>query len=167
LGLQACQNGVDGWLVVLDGWSASRGALLEVAIAREFALPIKRYAPLSPIGNGFILWPLTSDPELKGGTGGAKPAQPEPIEVEARRIVSGIRNKQYDEPEDNFRRIGQKWGASLDHWEKGTPVPPETVALMMVDLKTVREAHKHQRDNLTDAIGYILCLDRINERGAS
>lgn len=82
---------------------------------------------------------------------------PEPIEVEARRIVSGDRPGQYGTAEDNFTRIGRKWGATL-----GVPdIPPETVALMMVDVKTCREAWLHKRDNVTDMIGYAICLARI------
>lgn len=81
----------------------------------------------------------------------------EPIEVEARRIVSGDRPGQYGTAEDNFTRIGRKWGATL-----GLPdIPPETVALMMVDVKTCREAWRPKRDNRVDAIGYLLCEDRV------
>lgn len=141
-------------VLVLDGWEKSEGARLEVAVALECDIPVFAWNDIH--GERIRSIPSPS-------------ATPEPIEEEARRIVGGVRNTSYDEPEDNFGRIGRKWGANLDAWRaSGDPaIPPELVALMMVDLKTTREAFKHGRDNLVDAIGYVLCLDTINERKAS
>lgn len=84
----------------------------------------------------------------------------EPIEVEARRIVSGDRPGQYGTAEDNFTRIGRMWGATLNIPD----ISPENVALMMVQLKVAREAWMHKRDNLVDGIGYFLCLDKVLAR---
>ncbi len=77
---------------------------------------------------------------------------------EARKIVDGCRKEAYGPPEDNFAKIGRVWGALL-----GLPdIPPRTVAMMMVGLKTVRDCHFPKRDNLVDISGYAYAAERFN-----
>lgn len=85
---------------------------------------------------------------------------------EAKTIVEGARQKGYGPPEDNFTYIGKKWGVTLEilkDWKPGDPVPPRIVALMMIDLKTCRDAFQPKRDNLTDIAGYALCGDKVTD----
>ncbi len=74
----------------------------------------------------------------------------------ARDLVCGDRQDQYGSPEDCFERMAQKWSATL-----GVRVSAKQVAIMFIDVKTVREAHKHKDDNLVDIMGNVLCLNRI------
>ena len=86
---------------------------------------------------------------------------PETILEEAERITSTDRPMAYDHPEGNFGRLGKVWAVILGHED---PIQPETVALMMAAHKLVREAYRHQRDNLVDLAGYTRCIEKIMER---
>ena len=85
----------------------------------------------------------------------------ETILEEAERITSTDRPQAYDHPEGNFGRLGKVWAVILGHDD---PIQPETVALMMAAHKLVREAYRHQRDNLVDLAGYTRCIEKIMER---
>ena len=73
---------------------------------------------------------------------------------EAAAIISGDRNKQYGNPEDNFVRTAQIWTAII-----GYEFTAEDVAMMMVGLKVARYASKSgfQPDTWTDIAGYAAC----------
>lgn len=81
-----------------------------------------------------------------------------PLRVEALReaagIISGDRNKQYGNPEDNFERISKIWSVIL-----GVEISTEDVAMMMVGLKVARYASKSgfQPDTWVDIAGYAGC----------
>lgn len=91
-------------------------------------------------------------------------APPENIADEALRIVYGDREKAYDDPNQNFRRIALMWTGTLDKkLRDGQCITPRDVALMFVQLKISREAFHPQHDNRVDMIGYTLCLQRIAE----
>lgn len=99
-------------------------------------------------------------------------------------VVEGERQSSYGHPQQDFQTTGRQWGALLDNWLKSeglliwkdTPegplpvsdgalpdLPPKLVALMMTQLKLSRESHSPKHDNLVDAIGYLICADRIEE----
>ena len=124
-------------IAVLPGWERSKGASLEVYIARQIGIPIVDAEKLQP---------------LKGET----------ILEEADRIVNGDRRNSYGSPAKNFGRTASIWSGILD-----VAITPEQVALCMIGLKIAREVHKPSRDNLTDQIGYILCLENILKEKAS
>lgn len=94
-------------------------------------------------------------------SGAFAPIGEESILEEAQRITGngGDRNDGYDHPRPNFTKIAGKWSITL-----GVPITAEQVAIMMIDLKTVRESHKHSRDNLVDIAGYARCIERLGER---
>jgi len=73
---------------------------------------------------------------------------------EAARIISGERNKQYGNPEDNFERTAKIWSVIL-----GIEITNEDVAMMMVGLKVARYASKSgfQPDTWVDIAGYAAC----------
>lgn len=77
---------------------------------------------------------------------------------EAVSVVTGPRQKAYAHPRVNFQRIADLWSPIL-----GIKVTPEQVALCSVQIKIARELHSHQRDNVVDAIGYLLTLDACME----
>ena len=77
---------------------------------------------------------------------------------EAVQVVTGPRQAAYDHPRRNFQRIADLWSPIL-----GMKVTPEQVALCCVQIKVAREIHAHKRDNIVDAIGYLLTLDACME----
>lgn len=88
--------------------------------------------------------------------------KPETIAEEASRIVYGDREKAYDDPNQNFRRIAKMWSGTLDKkLAPGQEITPRDVALMLVQLKISRESFRPNRENRVDLVGYALCLDRI------
>lgn len=86
----------------------------------------------------------------------------ETIAEEASRIVYGDREKAYDDPNQNFRRLAFMIQGVLDKkLLPGVTITPNDAALILVCLKIAREAFKPSRENRVDGIGYWLCLDRI------
>ena len=77
---------------------------------------------------------------------------------EANELVNGDRQKSYGHPRKNFQLTADLWSVVL-----GVPVTPEQVALCMLQVKIARELHAPKRDNLVDAIGYILTYEKLGE----
>jgi hypothetical protein len=78
---------------------------------------------------------------------------------EAALHVFGDREKAYDHPSRNFEATAKIWNGILAY-KLNAPITAEEVALLMVGVKLARESHRHQRDNLVDAAGYIECAAR-------
>lgn len=78
------------------------------------------------------------------------------IAQEAIGLVTGDRQASYGHPYINFKETADLWSVVL-----GTEVTPEQVGLCMVMLKIAREIHVPKRDNLVDAIGYLLTYDAV------
>lgn len=77
--------------------------------------------------------------------------------ADAARMAYTNRQEDYGDPTPNLSSIGAVWGEVL-----GTdPIPPDTVALMMVGLKLVRAAGRMNRDDLVDAVAYLMLADDI------
>jgi hypothetical protein len=130
-------------IALLDDWHTSRGATVELAIARLFGKAV-----------------LTQDGE---------PFRDETILQEAQRLVHGDRGAAYGHPLDDYTRTGTIWGAILWEWAKEAAladapiaVPAELSALCMVGVKISREVNHPKRDNRVDAAGYAECVDMIH-----
>jgi len=80
------------------------------------------------------------------------------ITEEAAQLVSGDRQAAYGHPYDNFMDTARLWSVVL-----GTNVTPEQVALCMVQVKIAREINVPKRDNLVDAVGYLLTYDAARQ----
>lgn len=128
-------------IILLDGWQNSRGARLEVDIARQIGLKIYR---------------LTYDYEIE-----VYDATLHWDHHEAEYLVIGDRNADYGHPLDDFERIAKIWSAILD-----TEVRAEQIPLCMTGLKLAREVHKHKRDNVVDAHGYLITYRMVREEQA-
>ena len=75
---------------------------------------------------------------------------------EAYTLVTGDRQESYDHPARNFDRIARLWSVALDK-----EVTAEDVATCMILVKIARQLHAPKRDNLVDAIGYLLTLEAV------
>lgn len=87
---------------------------------------------------------------------------------EALRITREDRNQANGQPEDNFAHIALVWSALLHGaglMATDRLLDAGDVARMMVALKLCRDAHAPHRDNRVDAIGYAICLERVEPTG--
>lgn len=122
-------------IVVLPGWQRSKGALLEVAIARELELAVLDVTTMEPFTETAV--------------------------AEAGRLVHGDRGGVYGHPIDDFTRTGRIWASvlSLDD------VSAEQVALCMMAVKISRLcASPDHRDSVVDIAGYAETLSMVQER---
>lgn len=82
----------------------------------------------------------------------------ETIATEAVGLVSGDRQKAYGHPAKNFEDIARLWSVML-----GVEVTAAQVGLCMIQVKLAREVFVPKRDNLVDAVGYLLAYDATKE----
>jgi len=87
--------------------------------------------------------------------------QPETVDQEAHRLVLGARNDAYGHPSEDFAKTAAIWSEIF-----GVPVTAKQVALAMaLGVKGSRLIKDiDHRDSLVDAIGYLICLERIQRR---
>lgn len=128
-------------VVALNNWKDSKGAKIEITLARNLSIPVLD-TNLLPI---------------------EFPEEKETICQEADRLVSNDRQDSYGHPFHNFTHTGKLWAPILGLEE----VTPEQVALCMIQVKVSRECFKPKRDNRCDGIGYFKCLDMIKEKRLS
>lgn len=76
---------------------------------------------------------------------------------EAQQLVGGSRQRDYGHPRENLDRIARIWSVILS-----TEVTPRQVALCMVGLKLARDVNTPKRDNLVDAVGYLLTVEMVD-----
>ena len=93
----------------------------------------------------------------------------EKVLKEALNCVNGEREKQYGNPEDNFRRIADLWSVYLTSLFEGETVvieiDPIDVAKMMILFKIARSnGDQDKLDNYVDIIGYGACAAEILEK---
>jgi hypothetical protein len=122
-------------IAVLPGWQKSRGAALEVAIARILDYPIFDAVTMEPYEETAV--------------------------QEAQRLVHGDRGSAYGHPIDDFGRTGRLWGAILG---LPGDVAPELVGLCMAAVKISREVNKPSRDNRVDLAGYAETVQMVMDR---
>lgn len=116
-------------VVVLPGWEASKGANVEVQLARELKMPVLRSEDLQPLK--------------------------ETVLQEAQRIVHGPRRASYGHPLDSQGRIADMWTVALGPFLKpGEKLTWRQVNLCLMLLKVAREIHAPARDNIVDLVGY-------------
>ena len=72
------------------------------------------------------------------------------ILLEAHALINAARREEYGPAAESFNRAAVMWSAYL-----GRAISGKDVALCLALLKFSREAHRHKRDNLLDAAGYI------------
>lgn len=79
---------------------------------------------------------------------------------EAYQIIYGDREQTYGAPDKNLNCIAAMWSAYLASTEQDH-ITAHDVCMMMILLKTARQAHAFKRDNLVDVCGYAALSDRL------
>src|SRR5215469_4122926 len=169
---QACKA-----IVLLPGWEHSEGARLEAQMGLDCGLDFWLWqsetyvagcaaVPVSRALVGQIL-DATEPPHITLDT----PIGPDvTIEEEAALLVrNGARQGTYGHPRGDFDTISRIWSAILSKANGfEVKVEAEQVALCMAGLKLSRLARDSQHhDSKVDVIGYMVCLDRLDEEGTS
>jgi hypothetical protein len=92
----------------------------------------------------------------------------ESIAEEATRITCEDRMSEYGHPKDNLANIASLWSAYLnnkldisDDYYHSFSLDAKDIALLMSLFKVGREQTFHKRDNLVDAMGYIINAHQI------
>jgi len=79
---------------------------------------------------------------------------------EADAIIYGDREQTYGRPDKNLNAIAAMWTAYLQSTERDY-ITAHDVCMMMILLKTARQAHAFKRDNLVDVCGYAALSERL------
>lgn len=122
---------------LLEGWQHSKGALVEVALARFANKTVYIYPSMEVYGEDKMV-PIADNDVL----------------LEAFKLTSGDRQNAYGAPDQDFARTATMWGAL-----KGVEFTTEEVAAFMICIKLSRNTHQTKRDNMVDIAGYARCSD--------
>lgn len=135
-------------LVMLPNWEVSKGAALEVHIAREFGLPTFAY----PDGE-----------RIKHPTDYVPPSD-ENILEEANRLIGNSGEEGYDHPLDDFSRTAQIATAVLQGVLKpGHEVQPFHIPLLMIGVKISRQVNNPTRRGWRSIAGYARTGEMVDE----
>jgi len=130
-------------VIVLDGWEDSKGAALEVHLAREVGLPL-----FTPAGE-----------RVKAPTKYRPPSE-ENVAETAQSLVGGDRQDQYGHPIEDFTRT-----AGVINALYGTEFGPRDIPIIMMAVKLSRVIQSpSKRDSIVDLIGYGLTYEMVAER---
>ena len=75
---------------------------------------------------------------------------------DAGKLVTGDRQADYGDIEQNFTDISNMWSVILDK-----EITASQVVMCMVALKLCRQKNKYKRDNLVDICGYAFILELL------
>ncbi len=124
-------------ICVLKGWENSKGAQVEVALARFANKPVYLYPSMAKLDRvGSVVIPDND------------------VLVEALELTSGDRQASYGAPDQDFARTAKMWSAL-----KGVEFTTQEVASFMICIKLSRNTHQGKRDNWVDIAGYSRCGD--------
>ncbi len=124
-------------VVVLPGFEKSKGAMVEVSVARFLNRAVYSYPTLEVVGCEAGIRVMDND-----------------VLVEALKLTTGDRQNQYGAPDQDFARTAQMWSAL-----KGVEFTTEDVAAFQICIKLSRNTHQSKRDNWVDMAGYSRCGD--------
>lgn len=133
-------------IVVLDGWTESKGAVTEVRIAREIGLDIynEELNRINQFADRFVFEETVFD---KG-----------------KQLVYGDRNKSYGHPGPNLHDTVDMFRVWVNRrYGMDVPFTAKDGAMFMQFVKIAREAHSTKEDNWIDGIGYWGCVERIEK----
>jgi hypothetical protein len=78
--------------------------------------------------------------------------------LKANDIINGPRRDSYGPVEKSFVDLAKVWSIILK-----TEVTPRQFGLCMIALKVLREANKHEIDNLVDIAGYTALTEKVKD----
>ncbi len=124
-------------ICVLPGFEKSKGAQVEVAMARFLNKPVYEYPSMAVLG-------VTKNIKVDKTD----------VLLEALELTTGDRQNQYGPPDQDFARTAKMWSAL-----KGIEFTTEEVAAFQCCVKLSRNTHQSKRDNWVDLAGYSRCGD--------
>ncbi len=141
-------------VAVLEGWSDSRGARLEVYVAATVGIPVVWASTLEPLARTGLFRART-EPE---------PDPPESPLLEAESIVNGARRGDYGHPLDNHTRTAELWSAYV---QDAVSFTAEDVCFLNILQKISRAQNRITRDTIVDIAGYAANIGMIKDARAS
>lgn len=160
-------------VAVLPNWDRSKGAGLEVYIARQLGMEVVSVEDMKPKkSDDEVNQELRQLAQKKLAEAGGcmpeddqsttDPIRRETVLEEAMRLVTKERGNAYGPPEQDFERTALMWnGLFKDLLKDGMQFKPEHVGLAMIALKLSRAMWSENRDNFVDIPGYAACVHRI------
>lgn len=153
-------------IALLPGWRHSKGAKIELSVARALRLPVYDALTRNIISDA----ELDSEPDKAP----AAMSDSEAIEAlqfpavlmspleEASMLVGGDRQADYGHPYDDYSRTARMWEAMLGL--SPYTISPSKACLMMACVKISRQCNRPKRDNIVDLAGYAQCAWLCDER---
>lgn len=88
---------------------------------------------------------------------------PEPVTLEAYKIVYGRGEKEYGHPVKNFVHTARLLNAQF-HDKLKQPLTPADVAYILIHVKMSRQNNMEKRDNMIDVCGYAETAQRVLDK---
>lgn len=82
----------------------------------------------------------------------------------AEQMVTGCRQEDYGDPEDNFSKIAKLWSAYCDHEFSAHDVAMMMALMKVGRISTAFKLEKYNPDSYVDGPGYIACAGEIASR---
>jgi len=155
-------------IVLLPGWETSRGATLELTVARALGLDAWTFEERHD--DGWRLSPLPPVDPLSDPASRKDAHANETVCAEADRLVSDDRQAAYGHPQDNYSLLADLVSPIVARRLLGVDavtaggyptLTASDLALVMVQVKVARELNHPKRDNRVDLCGYAKVLDMI------
>jgi hypothetical protein len=135
-------------VAVLPNWRDSKGANIEVDLARKLSIPTVDAEKLLPISESVL--------------------------AEAQRLVHGDRGANYGHPAMDYSCTGRMWSSVIEHWLNShhpglltarLPDIPAYIGCLMMGCMKISRAVKSpaHRDSLVDLAGYTECAQMCVE----
>ena len=141
-------------VVVISGWSASKGSNVEVLLGWTVGKPVYRFEDdtTSDVGYSLVLFDASPNALPYGTSDSLEECS---VNVEAEKIINGARRGDYGHPFDDYTRVARMVNGLFSHkFKPGHEFIAEELPLVMECIKLSREVNRPKRDNRVDGAGY-------------